>query len=75
MMHYKGFKGGHTVINGGHVGMLQGVNGLVTYTSDSLEGLKVEFEKAVDDFLEFCAEEGMTPEEFSNNPKSYYNSW
>ncbi len=35
---------------------------VVTFQSDSVEGLKREFRTSVDDYLDFCRERGETPE-------------
>src|SRR5690554_6056928 len=42
-------------------GKLLYINDLVTYESDSVDGLRREFEAAVDDYLETCAELGQEP--------------
>ena len=43
-------------------GKVVGVNGLISYEGDSVRSLKADFEGAVDDYLEMCAEEGLEPE-------------
>lgn len=35
------------------------INGLITYEANTLAELKVEFESAVDDYIEFCQEQGL----------------
>ena len=42
-------------------GKLLFITDLVTYESDTIAGLRVEFEAAVDDYLETCAELGKEP--------------
>lgn len=42
-------------------GKLLYINDLVTYESDSVDGLRQEFEAAVDDYLETCQELGQEP--------------
>lgn len=42
-------------------GKLLHINDLVTYESESVQGLRKEFEAAVDDYLETCAELGQEP--------------
>lgn len=37
-------------------GKVIGVNGLISYEGDSIEALKADFEDAIDDYLEMCAE-------------------
>ena len=39
-----------------------GINGLVSYEGDSIESLQADFEEAVDDYLEMCAEQGVEPQ-------------
>lgn len=43
-------------------GKIQFINDSVTYESDSAEMMQKEFEAAVDDYIEFCAEVGKEPE-------------
>lgn len=35
------------------------INGLITYEANTLDELKTEFESAVDDYIEFCQEQGL----------------
>ncbi|HED4459935.1 type II toxin-antitoxin system HicB family antitoxin [Pasteurella multocida] len=35
------------------------INGLITYEANTLEELKIEFEAAVDDYIEFCQKQGL----------------
>ena len=39
-----------------------GINDLVNFESENVEGLEEEFHKAVDDYLAFCSEIGKQPE-------------
>jgi len=49
-------------------GKLEGINALVNYEGESVSELKSAFREAVDDYLEFCKEEGLTPEKpYSGN--------
>jgi len=43
-------------------GKVIGVNGLISFEGDSVQSLKEDFEGAVDDYLEMCAEKGVDPE-------------
>lgn len=43
-------------------GRLLGINDLVNFESENVEGLEEEFHKAVDDYLAFCSEIGKQPE-------------
>jgi predicted HicB family RNase H-like nuclease len=42
-------------------GQLLHISDLVTFESDSIGGLKKEFEAAVDDYLQTCEQEGLEP--------------
>ncbi|MBQ3655691.1 MAG: type II toxin-antitoxin system HicB family antitoxin [Bacteroidales bacterium] len=43
-------------------GKLEGINALVNYEGESVTELKNAFKEAVDDYLEFCNAENITPE-------------
>ena len=43
-------------------GKVIGINGLASYEGDSIESLQADFEEAVDDYLEMCAEQGVEPQ-------------
>lgn len=43
-------------------GKLAFIRDLVTYEATDLKALKEEFERSVDDYLEFCEEAGKQPE-------------
>jgi predicted HicB family RNase H-like nuclease len=43
-------------------GKVIGINGLISFEGDSVKKLKNDFEGAIDDYLETCAEEGIEPE-------------
>lgn len=38
------------------------LNDIITFQSDTVEGLKREFQASVDDYLEFCEERGERPD-------------
>ncbi len=43
-------------------GKLEGIEALVNYEGESVTELKNAFKEAVDDYLEFCKAENITPE-------------
>ena len=43
-------------------GKIEGINDLVDFDSENAREIENEFHAAVDDYLEFCAELGKTPE-------------
>ncbi len=43
-------------------GKIEGINDLVNFESESTEQIENEFHKAVDDYLELCAELGTDPD-------------
>lgn len=61
---YKGFIGTVDISVEDNVffGKIEGINALVNFEGDSVEGLKKSFEEAVDDYLVYCKEEGVAPE-------------
>ncbi len=44
------------------VGRLLGVNAIISFHSETVAGLRREFEVAVDDYLDDCAQRGIAPE-------------
>ena len=44
------------------VGRLAGINDVVGFHADTVDGLKAAFHEAVDDYLATCAKVGKTPE-------------
>ncbi len=44
-------------------GKIEGIDDLVSFESDSICGIKNEFENAVDDYIEYCKEIGKEPDE------------
>ncbi len=63
-LHYKSYFGSAEISVEDEVfpGRLLGIRALVNYESATFQGLKAAFEEAVDDYLETCAVEGLTPE-------------
>lgn len=61
-LEYKGFIGSVDVSleDGVVFGKILYINGLVTYEAETVPELEKEFQAAVDDYLEFCKEEGVT---------------
>ena len=43
-------------------GKVEGINDYVDFEADDISDIEEEFHKAVDDYLEFCAEVGKEPE-------------
>lgn len=43
-------------------GKIEGINDYIDFESDCLENIVNEFHSAVDDYLEFCVQEGKTLE-------------
>ena len=42
-------------------GKIEGINGLVNFEGESVKELTEAFHEAVDDYLEYCEEEGVEP--------------
>lgn len=64
MLEYKGY---HTIVRynaetGVLRGVIEGINDFVDFQTYDLNEVKNEFYRAVDDYLEFCAEVGKEPE-------------
>jgi predicted HicB family RNase H-like nuclease len=62
-MMYKGYTGRYEVdpedgVLHGHV---DGIEDIITFEADNLEDLEREFQISVDDYLEWCAEDGVEP--------------
>ncbi|HEX9939709.1 MAG TPA: type II toxin-antitoxin system HicB family antitoxin [Longimicrobium sp.] len=63
-MMYKGYTGRYEVDEEEGVlhGRVDGIRAVVSFVSDTLEGLEREFRTSVDVYLEVCAEKGYEPE-------------
>ena len=63
-MEYKGYTAEITYDEDAEVffGRVLHLRDVITFESDSVEGLKKEFQISVDDYLEFCEELGQEPE-------------
>lgn len=44
------------------VGKLQGITDSVSFHADTVKGLKAAMEEAVDDYLDFCKQQGRKPQ-------------
>lgn len=60
---YKGFIGSVAFSETDNLffGKIEGIDGLVNFEGESVSELTNAFHEAVDDYLEFCAEEGIEP--------------
>ena len=60
---YKGYIGSVSFSEKDNVffGKIEGINGLVNFEGESVKELTEAFHKAVDDYLEYCKEEGIEP--------------
>ncbi len=60
---YKGYMGSVNFSEKDHVffGKIEGINGLVNFEGESVKELTNAFHQAVDDYLAYCAEEGIEP--------------
>ena len=65
-MEYKGYVGSVHYSSEDHVfyGKLEDIRALVNYEATSLSELEASFKEAVDDYLEFCKGQRITPEKF-----------
>ena len=63
-MEYKGYHAKYEIDEESSiiVGKILGISDLVTFESENVAGLKIEFESAVDDYLEFCKDVGKVPD-------------
>ncbi len=61
-LEYKGFYGTVEYADNVLYGQVVGINSLISYEGQSVEELKEDFQGAVDDYLELCAEQGVEPE-------------
>ena len=60
---YKGYSADIEIDFEDHIlhGRIDGIRDLVTFESETVDGIVREFHSAVDDYLEFCAEVGKQP--------------
>ncbi|MCL2436641.1 MAG: type II toxin-antitoxin system HicB family antitoxin [Clostridiales bacterium] len=64
VLEYKGYYGTveFSAVDNVLFGQVVGINSLISFESDSIQSLKDDFEGAVDDYLEMCAENNIEPE-------------
>jgi predicted HicB family RNase H-like nuclease len=64
MLEYKDYCGTveYSAVDNVLHGKVLGIRGLISYEGDSLQSLKDDFEGAIDDYLESCAEDGLEPQ-------------
>lgn len=64
MMKYKGYVGEATYDDEAKLlhGEVIGMRDVVTFQSDDIIGLQQAFEESIDDYLDFCEEEGVSPD-------------
>ena len=64
VMEYKGYYGTveFSAVDNTLYGKLIGVNSLISFEGDSIRALKEDFEGAINDYLEMCAEENIEAE-------------
>lgn len=64
MMKYKGYFGSieYSDEDGVFFGEIEFIRALVTFEGKSVESLREAFKEAVDDYLDMCEQNGMTPE-------------
>lgn len=64
MMDYKGYRAQVEFDQDAELfhGEILGIRDVVTFQGNSVEELKTAFQDSVDDYLEFCASKGKTPD-------------
>ena len=64
LLHYKGYsaKPEYSVEDKVFYGKILGIDDLVDFYSENAKNIETEFQKAVDDYLTFCAEIGKEPQ-------------
>ena len=64
LLHYKGYsaKPEYSVEDKVFYGKILGIDDLVDFYSENAKSIEIEFQKAVDDYLTFCAEIGKEPQ-------------
>jgi predicted HicB family RNase H-like nuclease len=67
-LEYKGYRGRYDLdrVEGVLHGRVDGIRDIVTFVADTEDELEREFRISVDDYLEWCAEDGVEP----NRPAS-----
>ena len=64
LLEYKGYNGTieYSAADKTLYGKVLGVKGYLSYVGDSLESLKNDFEKMIDDYILMCTEDGIEPQ-------------
>lgn len=64
MLEYKGYYGTVEFSDTDNIlfGKVIGINSLLSFEGDSVKSLKEDFKGVIDDYLEMCAENGVSPE-------------
>lgn len=64
ILEYKGYNGtvAYSADDNVLFGRVIGIKSLISYEGQSVQELKADFEGAVDEYLELCAEKGIEPE-------------
>lgn len=72
LLEYKGYYGtvDFSIENNILFGKVIGVQSLISYEGDSIQSLQEDFQEAIEDYLEMCAEKGVSPEK---NYKGTFN--
>jgi predicted HicB family RNase H-like nuclease len=64
VLEYKGYSGTveYSLADNVLFGKVLGIKGLISYEGDSVQNLRKDFEGAVDEYLEMCAENNEEPQ-------------
>lgn len=64
ILEYKGYNGTveYSAEDNVLFGKVIGIKNLISYEGKSVEELKTDFEDAIDDYIEYCAENNIEPE-------------
>ncbi|MDR2570897.1 MAG: type II toxin-antitoxin system HicB family antitoxin [Oscillospiraceae bacterium] len=64
LMEYRGYFGTveFSAIEKVLYGKVLGIKGLISYEGNCVQSLKADFEGAIDDYLDMCAEDGIEPQ-------------
>jgi predicted HicB family RNase H-like nuclease len=49
-------------------GRVEGIRNVVTFVAESVDALEKEFHVSVDEYLDFCSEQGIAPEKPGSEP-------
>ena len=64
LLEYKGYQGTveYSTTDGILYGKVIGITGLISYEGESIQNLIEDFQGAIDDYLEICADQGIEPQ-------------